>query len=418
MILKSTKKRTYAAVATLAIVGLLTGCGGDSGSSDTGDNGDGGGGGGEITLGSLLPATGDLAVLGENTLNATKLAVKEANSGGASVTLTSQDSGSQESIAQSAVQPLLAESPSGIVGAVSSAVCLSVIDTVVQSETPMISPACTSPQLTTYEDNGLFFRTATPSEVQGTLLADLVYEDGHRRVALMAVNNSYGQSIAERFAERFVELGGELASEINYDAAAKTFTAEVQQVASANPDAVVMIGYVDTGAAIVHDASQRGLLDLPWYTGDGIQDASFPAQALPDSPETLFDWKGIGIGESDSAAAAAFGAAYQAEYGEEAPSFSAQAYDAAWVLILAGLKAEAAGTTTVEEIANVLDTSAQPCGAADCLAAVQAGTNVSYQGATGLTEFDENGDPTSSTFVIWQFAADGIKTVQTLESGE
>ena len=69
-------------------------------------------------------------------------------------------------------------------------------------------------------------------------------------------------------------------------------------------------------------------------------------------------------------------------------------------------------------IANVLDTSAQPCGAADCLAAVQAGTNVSYQGATGLTEFDENGDPTSSTFVIWQFAADGIKTVQTLESGE
>lgn len=410
MVSKSKTRRACATVVTLAILGLVSGCGGDGG----GGSADGG----SITLGSLLPTTGDLAPLGANTLNATKLAVKQATDAGARITLNSQDSGSQESIAQSAVQQLLADDPVGIVGAVSSAVCLSVVDTVVQSQIPMMSPACTTPQLTTYEDDGLFYRTAAPSDVQGSLLADVVYDDGVRSVALMAVNNSYGQSISERFVDRFTELGGDITTEVKYDAAAKTFTAEVQQVASSDPDGVVMIGYADTGAAIVHDAAQRGLLDLPWFTGDGIQDASFPAQALPDSPETLFSWKGIGIGESASDAAATFKEAYQEEYDEEAPSFSAQAYDAAWVLILAGVKAEASGTDAAEEIANVLDAAAEPCTAAACLAAAQEGQNVGYQGATGLTAFDDNGDPNSSTFVTWQFSDEGITTLSTLESGE
>lgn len=404
--------------AVMAIVGLTAACGSDG--SDGGDNGTGtaASGGGSLTLASLLPATGDLAALGENTLNATKLAVKQASDAGASVQLDSQDSGSQESIAQSAVQQVLAKDPVGIVGAVSSAVCLSVIDTVVQSEIPIIAPACTSPQLTTYEDDGLFYRTASPSDVQGTILADVVYDDGVRSVGLMAVNNSYGQSISEKFSQRFTELGGEIAAEVKYDAAAKTFTAEVQQVASAEPDAVVMIGYADTGAAIVHDASQRGLLDLPWYTGDGIQDAAFPEEALPNNPEKLYSWKGIGIGQSESEAAGTFASAYQDEYGQEPPSFSAQAYDAAWVLMLAGHKADASESDAAEEIGNVTDPAAEPCVGADCVALVQEGQNVSYQGATGLTEFDENGDPTSSTFVIWQFSKDGITTLETLESSK
>lgn len=408
-------KRTAALASVSTVALLISACGGGGGGGGE-DGGSTAGGGDAIVLGSLLPQTGDLAALGENTLNATNLAVDQANAGGASVELAAHDSGSQESIAQSAVQQLLSENPAGIVGAVSTAVCLSVVDTVVQSEIPMISPACTSPQLTTYEDDGLFYRTAAPSDTQGTLLADVVYEDGVRSVALMAVNNSYGQSIAERFVSRFQELGGEVVSEINYDAAAKTFTAEVQQVADADPDAVVLIGYADTGAAIVHDAAQRGLLELPWYTGDGIQDASFPEQALPNDPEQLYSWKGIGIGQSDSEGADAFSQAYQEEYGEEPPSFSAQAYDAAWVLMLAGLKAQASGTTAAQEIANVLDTSAQACVAADCIEAVQAGNSVSYQGATGLTAFDENGDPQSARFAIWQFSEDGITTIETLES--
>lgn len=417
--LRTRTKIYVAALAASALVGSLAGCSGSGGSGSSGGSG-GTDGTDTVTLGALLPQTGDLAALGKNTTMGVELAVKQANEAksGTKVTLEQQDSGSQESIAQSALQQLLAKNVQAIVGAVSSAVCLSVIDTVVQAEVPMIAPACTSPQLSTYADNGYFYRTAAPSELQGNILAQLAYEDGHRKVAVMGVNNSYGQSIAENFQKEFDKLGGEVAVNIKYDAAAKTFTAETQQVAAADPDAIVLLGYQDTGAAIVHDAAQRGLLDLPWYTGDGIQDNTFPTQALPDDPAKLYEWKGVGLGSVDSDAATAFADAYKAEYAEDAPSFSPQAFDAAWVSILAAVLANQNGSTAKEEIPNVTDPSGEKCVAADCMALVAAGKAVAYQGATGPVEFDKNGDPTRTVFGVWQFSADGIKTVKNVESAK
>jgi ABC-type branched-subunit amino acid transport system substrate-binding protein len=402
---------THKLVAIAAgVVIAASGCGGSGASSDSA-------GGAQVTIGALLPQTGDLAALGKNTSTAVQLAVEQANvnDSGVKVTLESQDSGTQESIAQSAIQQLLTKNVSAIVGAVSSAVCLSVVDTAVQAQVPMIAPACTSPQLSTYADDGYFFRTAAPSEFQGTILANVAHEDGKRKAAVMAVNNSYGQSIAETFKKQFEQLGGQVAVDIKYDAAGKSFTAETQRVANAKPDAVVLIGYQDTGAAIVHDAQQRGLLDLAWYTGDGIQDASFPKQALPNDQSPLYAWKGVGIGSSDSPSATAFADAYKTKFGSAPPSFSAQAYDGAWISILSSVLADKNGTEAKDEIPNVTDSAAQKCTAAECIALVAQGKHVSYQGATGAVTFDDNGDPTNAVFAVWQFAADGIKNVRSVE---
>ena len=349
-----------------------------------------------------------------------QLAVAQANAAdsGYTIELEQQDDGSQESIAQSALQQILATNPTAIVGTISTAVCLSTIDTIVQAEVPMIAPACTSPQLSSYKDDGYFFRTAAASDVQGAILAQLAYDDGARKVAMLSVNNSYGQPIAETFTETFEGLGGTIAYEVAYDATAKTFTAETQQAAAADPDSVILIGYQDTGAAIVYDASQRGLLDIPWYTGDGIRDASFPGQALPGEEETLYTWKGVGLGSSDSDATAAFAAAYEDEYSEDVPSFAPQSYDAAWIAILASVLAENSGETARDEIANVTSPSGTPCIAAECLELVAGGEAVAYQGATGAVEFDEDGNPTKPVFAVWQFSADGLVTIENIEGGK
>ena len=235
---------------------------------------------------------------------------------------------------------------------------------------------------------------------------------------MMGVNNSYGQSIAEVFKTHFTELGGQVVANIKYDAAARSFTAEVQQVAAAKPDAIVLLGYQDTGAAIVHDAAQRGLLELPWYTGDGIRDGTFPGQALPSDPSRLYSWKGVGIGQADSVGATQFAAAYKAEYNQEPPSFSGQAYDAAWVSILAAVLANRKGSTVKDEIPNVTDKAGKSCVAHACVALAASGEKVAYQGATGAVEFDKNGDPAKAVFAIWQFTADGVKTLRNVAAGD
>lgn len=406
---RKTLRRAGGALAVGAAVALVAACGGHAGTG-------GSGGGSSVTIGSLLPLTGDLAALGKNTHTAVELAVEQADkaNAGVKVTLESQDGGTQESVAQSAIQRLLSKNASAVVGAVSSAVCLSVMDTIVQSQTVMISPACTTPQLTTYPDNGYFFRTAAPSDSEGAVLANVAYQDGRRKVALVSLNNSYGQSLADAFAKQFKQLGGSIVATIKYDSSAKTFTAEAQQIAAAQPDAVALVAYVDTGAAIAHDAAQQGLLKLPWYVTDGIEDATFPKKASASDPSAVYGWNGIGVGTPDSPAYKSFADAYQKKFGTEPPSFAAQAYDAAWIAILASVEAKHAGTSTKEQMSNVTSASGTACSAAQCLSLAAQGKPLHYQGATGDVAFDEHGDPANPLFALWTFDASGIKTLKTI----
>jgi ABC-type branched-subunit amino acid transport system substrate-binding protein len=157
---------------------------------------------------------------------------------------------------------------------------------------------------------------------------------------------------------------------------------------------------------------------LPWYTGDGIRDAGFPAQAQPNDPTALYDWKGVGIGSAETESVDQFDAAYREEYNEAPPSFAPQAYDAAWLAILASTLANVNETSAQEELFNVTNSEAEECVAEDCLQAVLAGESVAYQGAAGPVQFDENGNIINAVYEIWSFTEEGIETIGSVEAGE
>ena len=251
----------------------------------SGDTGGGDSGSPSVVLGALLPMTGDLASLGQNASNAVELAVKQASEAAgstATVKLVSRDSGTEESLAQSAIQELLGQNIDALVGEIS--LCQSVIDNVVQNGVLMIAPACTTPQLSTYDDNGLFFRTAAPSDVQGKLLAEVAYEDGKRKAAVITVSDSYGQFINERFVKRFEELGGEVVANVQYDPNGRSFTAETQQLASANPDMVLMVGYEDMDTKTLAQPSCMTLLKEACSTCSGTRETEFRTHLSQRAP--------------------------------------------------------------------------------------------------------------------------------------
>lgn len=407
-----TKNVAIAVTAVLGVALALAGCGSGGASSGSGTSP-------QVHLGALLPQTGDLAALGGSTLEATKLAVKVANdSGKVNVKLSSQDSATNPSVAQTAIQALIGEGVKGIVGDVSSSVCLSVVDAAAQAKVPMMAPACTTPQLSTYDDHGYFFRTAASSAEQGRALAHLVRDDGHTTAAILGVNDNYGQPIVSTFVDTFAKLGGKVETNIRYDPTARTFAAETQQLSASNAGAIVLIGLENTGAAIIHDAAQRGLLKRQWYMGDGIRSADFPKRALPDDPQALYAWKGIGTGSPAGPGNDAFKKAYQSNLGKAPGSFAAQAYDAAWILMLAGVVANKDGSHLVDDIPAVTDPNGTKCIATDCLGLVASGKHVAYDGATGTVTFDKNGDPVRPVYEVWQFSAQGLTTLKTMVGGQ
>ena len=120
------------------------------------------------------------------------------------------------------------------------------------------SPANTSDQFTTYNDNGLYFRTAPPDVLQAGALADLIIEDGNNTVGILALNDPYGTGLAENIAQqpgRRRSQRGRHPSASSTTRQAANFDTEVQQMVDFNPDAIVVIGFEES--ARDHPGTER-----------------------------------------------------------------------------------------------------------------------------------------------------------------
>ncbi|MFC7571979.1 ABC transporter substrate-binding protein [Klenkia terrae] len=121
--------------------------------------------GAPLVIGTLLPETGNLAFLGPPEVAGVQLAINDINAAGGvlgqPVQLVTGDSGDASTdTATQTVDRLLQSGVNAIIGAASSGVSLTVIDTITGAGVLEFSPANTSDQFTTYNDQGLYFRTA------------------------------------------------------------------------------------------------------------------------------------------------------------------------------------------------------------------------------------------------------------------
>src|SRR3712207_6693412 len=110
--------------------------------------------------------------------------------------------------------------------------------------TTLFRSANTSDIFTTYNDNGLYFRTAPPDVLQGQALADVILADGNNSVGILALNDPYGTGLADVIYENLVAGGlseDDVPEPIIYDPQAANFDAEVQRMVELNPDAIVLI---------------------------------------------------------------------------------------------------------------------------------------------------------------------------------
>lgn len=370
-------------------------------------------------LGALVGLTGDLAHQGVATSTAIKLAVSQANAAGGvngvDVELEIADDGTDVTLAQTAMQRLVNKRVGAIVGTQSSAVCLSALTMAIQNKIPMIASSCTSPQLTKYADEGFFWRVAASSDIQGQIMAREVLKE-HKNAAIIALNDAYGQPLADAFQSTFEELGGKVVARSNFDPVTKDFTAEVQKIAASDPEAIYMIAFSDTGSSIVRSGAKLGLLKKAWYLTNSNMDTGFPKSANADDPSALNGWKGIANMVPESETSKAFNSAYDTMHGNQPPAWSAEAYDAAWLAILAAAKAEKTdGAAVQKELRSVSKGPGPSCAPVDCLKLANDGKPFNYDGVSGPIEWNEDGEPTRNTFSIWTFDNSTIKTLETFE---
>jgi ABC-type branched-subunit amino acid transport system substrate-binding protein len=232
-------------------------------------------GDGVLKFGSILPQTGSLAFLGPPEFAGVELAIADINAAGGfngqDVQFSEGDSGDTTTdLASQTVARLLSENVDAIIGAASSGVTLTVIDAITTAGVTQFSPANTSKALSTYDDKGLYFRTAPSDILQGQVLGELIAGDGHTTLAIMNLDDAYGNGLAEDATASFEAAGGEVVESIVYDPAAQTFDSEVQAAADADADAILLIGFVESSRILTAMVEAGiGPNDVPIYGCDG-----------------------------------------------------------------------------------------------------------------------------------------------------
>jgi branched-chain amino acid transport system substrate-binding protein len=369
---------------------------------------------GVLKIGGLLPQTGDLAFLGPPEIAGAQLGVADVNAAGGAlgkpVEYLPGDSGdSDPDIANPTVDNHLAAGVDAILGAAASGVSLNVIDKITGACKIHFSPANTSPEFTDYDDDDLYFRTSPSDVLQGRVLADLILEEGHSTVALLARQDSYGEGLLQFTKQPLEEGGAEVVVDTLYDPEAQTFSAEVDEVISADPDAFVMIGFAESGI-ILNDLFEQGFTPdkKAIYMVDGnIGDSSIEEGAPPGA---LAGIKGtLPSAELTEEFQARLNEQWQTSAGETLNAFSygAETYDAVVIMALA---AEIAGTDDPAQVAaniNGVTRDGTACTTfEECKQLIADGEDIDYNGPSGPQDFSQPGEPTAASFLIQTYGDD------------
>ncbi|OKY79069.1 MAG: ABC-type branched-chain amino acid transport system, periplasmic component [Candidatus Methanohalarchaeum thermophilum] len=379
------------------------------------------GGGNKITIGSLLPLTGNLKDFGPPMLNGAELAAKQINEAGGvlgkEIKIVNEDSQTSPTAGNEAMSKLIdVNNVPAVIGAAGSGVSMAVVELAIDNQVVQISPSNTSPEFTDLEDNGYYWRTCASDELQAAAMAKYIREElGHQTANTMVTNNSYGRGFEELFVEWFEQLGGEVLNKddpVRYNPQATTFTSEVGSANDGDPDSVMLVGYPEEGSIILKEAYNQGVLDkTDWILSEGLRSDSL-AEQVGKNDEGDYVIEGITGTTPDPRVAEDaydnFAQAYQDEYGSKPTTFVPHSYDALTLIALAiQAGGEATGPTIKENLPNV----ANPPGTetydpVEAINLLKDGEEVNYSGAGGMKDFDENGD-VRTKYCIWSINEEG-----------
>jgi len=373
-------------------------------------------GDGTLTIGTLLPQTGNLAFLGPPEFAGVGLAIKEVNDAGGvldkEVAYIEGDSGdTQQDVANPTVDRLLAADADVIIGAASSGVSFTVIDKITAAGVVHYSPANTSPDFTDYDDNGLYFRTAPSDVLQGRILGETILADGCTEVGVLALQDPYGEGLAENVGLAVTGGGGALTPEqpIFYDPAASNFDAQVNELSAANPGCVVLIGFEESAKVIGSMVSAGiGPQELALYLVDGNLGNAL-GEDLP---------AGILEGTKGSLPGAEATPEFRERLLTIDPelkdySYAAESYDAVITSALAAIAAGSdSGEAIASELANVTREGTKCTTFEECKTILDEDGDIDYDGISGPIELSDKGDPTSAIVGIYTYGPDNKLTAE------
>jgi ABC-type branched-subunit amino acid transport system substrate-binding protein len=378
----------------------------------------------EVTVGGLLPLSGDLAVYGQTVQKGINLAVKQINQAGGplgmELNVVFRDTQTDPTALRDSAEKLVnVDKVPAIVGPmIRSDVATPVT---APNHVVIISPSNTPTWVTELDDDDYTFRTTASDAIQGQVLGRLAWEVGYRKASILYINDPYGGGLAESTKDWFEKSGGRVLGMAAYDPGSVAYKMQLKELAKGNPDVLVLIGYPESGIVIIRQALSDGLFDQFLFP-DGMQSEQIIDSVGGDYLEGMY---GTGPGAADTQSYKNYLEAYEAEYGEKpATAYTENAYDGLVIIALAiqaaGAEAFAAdpGKAIRDNLRKVSNPpgekiTASVDGFRKAFELLSEGKDIDYEGAAGSIDFDEYGD-TVTPILVWKIEGNTIVPVQSV----
>ena len=289
-----------------------------------------------LPLGVALAQTSNLALLGQESVNGAKIAEQYFNAqggiNGVPLKLIYQDAGGDEAGAINAFQTLITKNKVlGIVGPSSSQQAFGANPLADLAKVPVIGPTNTAagvPEIGPY-----IARVASPVTVlaPNSLQAALKLNPAIKRVAVFfAQNDAFTQSETDIFQAAIKDRGLTIITTQKFQTTDTDFQTQATTAINSKPDLIVISSLASDGANLVKQLRELGYKGLI-VSGNGLNTPNiFPVCGVYCD--------GILIAQAYSpdhanAINQAFRAAYQQQYNQDPPQFSAQGFTAVQVFV-------------------------------------------------------------------------------------
>ncbi len=341
-----------------------------------------------ITIAVASPYTGALAGYGDNVKAGVTLKVEEINDqggiNGKQIKVEWMDEQCEPREAAT-VSSRIAQNKKivGVVGHLCSSAHLAALPTYLRHGVPVISPTATSvavsDQSKDREGRTWAFRVVYRDDYQGEFLAQYAEQIlGLEKIAVFYENNDYGIGLKDAFVAKANELGLNIIGEEAYVKGASDFNPQLTKLKKNDPDGLFISGYYPEGSLIASQADAQGM-DVAKFGADGFDNADYIELAGKSSENTYLTVPFLA--DVAGGKAQQFMDDFKERFDRDVDWMSANAYDAAGILLQAIAEAGADREKIREHLASINS------------------PEKAYNGIAGQTYFNEKGDTPKPAFV-------------------
>lgn len=368
-------KKLALVLSLLLVLTLVVGCGSQKTTTTSTNDSK------VIKIGFLGALTGDVACYGKPGLKGLQMAAEDINAKGGilgkQVEIVSYDNAGDKAQAASITKKYISKDKvSGIVGDPCTGVTIAASAVAQANKMVLISAGATGKGAIDAGD--YCFRNTLLDEVACPAAVGYLLKNNYKNIALVtASNDEYSVGLSEYFRNAIKKQNGNIVIEESIQRGDKNFSAQVTKIKPANPDIIVFTGYYQEAALFMKEVRKQGMKDIVFIGGDGclgedlyklggeaVEGSMIYCGFTPDNP---------------SAETKAFLDAYTAKYNEKADMFSAQYYDALFILKSAMEKANSTDPQVYQkEMLKIKD----------------------FPGVSGITSFRANREPVKSPLYV------------------